>query len=136
MHKFFNHCFISGLIPSDWDFSDIKPIPKKDKDPREPLQNRCISIISCVAKLYSQILNVRLQTYLEKNEILVDEQNGFRASRSCVDHLFVLITVLRNRKSLGKDSILAFIDFKKAFDSVERNLLFFRLSQVGINGLK
>jgi hypothetical protein len=64
LHKFFNLCFKSGLNPTDWDFSDIKPIPKKDKDPRDPLSNRCISIICCVAKLYSKLLHTRKQKIL------------------------------------------------------------------------
>ena len=99
--KFFNLCFISGLNPTEWDTSDIKPIPKKDKDSRDPLQNRCITIMCCVAKLYSSILNKRLQLYLEKNHLLVEEQNGFRATRSCLDHALVLFSILRNWKSLG-----------------------------------
>ena len=92
--RFFNLCFKSGLSPSEWDTSDIKPIPKKDKDSRDPLQNRCITIMCCVAKIYSGILNRRLQNYLEKNNILVDEQNGFRASRSCIDHDFQKLSIL------------------------------------------
>ena len=134
LHRFFNLCFLSGLNPSDWNYSDIKPIPKPDKDPRDPLQNRCITLMCCVAKIYSSILNARLQTYLEKNKMLVNEQNGFRASRSCIDHIFVLISVLRNRKQLGKETFLAFIDYKKAFDSVDRNLLLYKLAKMGING--
>ena len=57
LHKFFSVCFETGLCPSDWYNSDIKPIPKKDKDQRDPLNNRCITIMSCVAKIYSSILN-------------------------------------------------------------------------------
>jgi hypothetical protein len=87
-----------------------------------------------VAKVYSKILNTRIQKYLESNKILVEEQNGFRACRSCIDHLYVLCTVLRNRKLSGKETFLCFIDYKKAFDSVERHLLLYKLSQVGING--
>ena len=134
LHKFFNLCFVSGVNPSDWYFSNIIPIPKPDKDHRDPLQNRCITILCCVAKVYSSILNRRLQTYLETNNILAREQNGFRASRSCIDHIFVLVTILRNRKELGKETFLAFIDYKKAFDSVDRNLLLYKLGQIGING--
>ena len=134
LHKFFNLCFKSGVSPFDWDLSDIKPIPKKDKDLRDPLQNRCITIMCCVAKVYSKILNKRIRTYLESNKILVDEQNGFRACRSCIDHIFVLCTVVRNRKMQGKDTFVCYIDYKKAFDSVERNLLLFKLSQIGITG--
>ena len=132
LHRFFNLCFISGHSPVDWDLSDIKPIPKKDKDPRDPLQNRCITIMCCVAKVYSKILNIRIQKYLEEGEILVDEQNGFRACRSCIDHIFVLCTVLRNRKLSGKDTFLCYIDYKKAFDSVD--LLLYKLSHIGISG--
>ena len=134
LHQFFDLCFRSGYNPSDWDFSDIIPVPKKDKDARDPLQNRCITIVCCVAKIYSNILNRRLQNYLEANNILAEEQNGFRAGRSCIDHLFVMCTVLRNRKTLGKETFLCFVDYKKAFDSVERNLLMFKLSNIGITG--
>ena len=132
--KFFNLCFMSGINPTDWDDSDIVPIPKKDKDERDPLQNRCITIVCCVAKIYSYILNKRLQTFLEKNKILAEEQNGFRIGRSCIDHLYIMCTVLRNRKAMGKETFLCFIDYKKAFDSVNRNMMMFKLSRVGING--
>ena len=134
LHKFLNICFVTGLSPSDWSLSNIKPIPKPDKDPRDPLQNRCISIMCCVAKIYSWILNKRLQKHLESNDLLVDEQNGFRSARSCIDHLYVLVTVLRNRKELKKDTFVIFVDFKKAFDSVDRALLFYKLAKLGING--
>jgi hypothetical protein len=73
----------------------------------------------CVANVYSKILNTHIQKYLESNNVLVDEQNGFRASQKCIDHLFVLCTVLRNRKLSGNETVLCFIDYKKAFDSVE-----------------
>ena len=115
-------------------FSDIVPIPKKDKDLRDPLQNRCITIVSCVAKIYSSILNKRLQNFLEKNDVLSDAQNGFRMGRSCIDHIYILCTVLRNRKATGKGNFLCFVDFKKAFDMVDRNLLLYKLSNIGIEG--
>ena len=88
----------------------------------------------CVAKTYSTIINQRLQEYLENNNILEDEQNGFRAARSCIDHIFILCTILRNRKETGKQTYLCFIDFQKAFDSVDRNLLLYKISSLGING--
>ena len=86
LYRFFKLCFECGLNPTEWDKNNIKPIPKKDKDSRDPLQNHCITIICCVAKIYSGILNHSLQSYLGKKHILVEEQNGFRASRSCIDH--------------------------------------------------
>ena len=88
----------------------------------------------CVAKIYSSILTTRLQNFLESNNILIDEQNGFRAARSCIDHIFVLTTLLRNRKSMGLSTFLAFVDYKKAFDSVDRSLLLYKLLGIGIFG--
>ena len=134
LHEFFKLCFSSGLNPTEWDYSSIKPIPKKEKDPRDPLNNRCITIMCCISKIYSKLLNTRLQKYLEENEILVEEQNGFRASRSCIDHIFTLCTILRNRKAMGLDTFLSFIDYKKAFDSVDRHLLLYKLSKIGVVG--
>ena len=132
LHRLFNMCFKIGLNPSDWYFSNIVPIPKPNKDQRDPLQNRCITIICCVAKVYSSILNHRIQQFLESGRLLVEEQNGFRASRSCIDHIFVLVTILRNRLAMGKDTFLAFVDFKKAFDSVDQDMLLYKLYQLGI----
>ena len=71
--------------------------------------------LSNFSKLYSSMLNCRLQKYLEKNNILAEEQNGFRASRSCIEHIIVLCSVLRNKKALGLTTFLSFIDFQKAF---------------------
>ena len=134
LHKLFSICFQNGLAPNDWDFCDILPIEKNDKDPRVPLNNRPISILCCVSKIYSAILTSRIQKHLIEFNLLAEEQNGFRAARSCIDHLFTLITILRNRKKEGKSTFLCYVDYKMAFDSVNRNLLFFRLLQFGITG--
>lgn len=76
------------------------------------------------------MLNHRLTKYCENNEYLVDEQNGFRATRSCQDHIYVLSSIIRNRKTQGADTFCAFIDFKKAFDWVSRDLLLYKLSTI------
>ena len=135
LHNIFNVCFKSGLTSLDWSKSDIKPIPKPGKDQRVPLYNRPISIICCIAKVYSFVLDCRVKKHLTLNDLLCDTQNGFRARRSCVDHIFSLITILRNFKSQNKQIFLCFVDFRRAFDSVNRPLLFYKISsQFGIVG--
>ena len=129
LHKLFNICFKTGLSPNEWSKTDLKPLFKGgDKDPRNPLDHRPICIMSCIAKIYSCVLNVRLQNHLESNNLLSDTQNGFRAGRSCIDHIFSLVTILRNRKLQGKETFICFVDFRRAFDSVNHNLLFHVLS--------
>ena len=70
---------------------------------------------------------MRINKYCEINDILVDEQNGFRKGRSCSDHLFTLTSIIRNHISQNKSTFCAFIDMEKAFDCLDRNLLYYRL---------
>lgn len=134
--EFVNMCFVYNVIPSVWRESIISPIPKSStKDPCVPLNYRGISLLSCIYKLYTSLLNLRITNHCEHNDLLVDEQNGFRAKRSCQDHIYALSTVIRNRRSLNLDTFCAFVDFKKAFDWVPRDLLLFKLANsFGIHG--
>ncbi len=128
-------CFHNGIIPSVWNRSIIKPIPKSIKDdPRVQLNYRGISLISTVYKIYSGVLNNRLNNFLESHGGLVDEQIGFRKNRACIYHIFVSSSVVRARLEKGKSTFACFVDFKKVFDCVNRDLLLFKLLSSGING--
>ncbi len=112
------------------------PIPKLTKnDPRVPLNYRGVSLLSTVYKLFSNILNSRLSQYLEDENILEEEQNGFRKHKSCLDHIYTLCTVIRARIFEGKSTFVCFIDFQKAFDCVHRDLLEFKLISARVDGL-
>ena len=82
-----------------WDLSIIHPILKKGKDYKIPLNYRSISLMSNVAKIFSNILCKRITEYLDTNDLLCEEQNGFRKLRSYIDHIYTLYTILRKRKS-------------------------------------
>ncbi|KAL7374830.1 hypothetical protein ABVT39_007749 [Epinephelus coioides] len=134
LHPLFQTCFNTGITPSMWDKAIIIPIPKSvTADPRVPLNYRDISLLSTVYKLYSGVLNKRLTDYLEFNNGLVDEQNGFRKERACIDHIFIS-SVIRARLEEGKNTFVCFVDFKKAFDWIHRDLLEYKLLCSGIHG--
>ena len=133
--KLFNICFSSRRVPDAWLQALIYPLPKSQtNDPRVPLSYRGISLLSAVSKLYTSTLNIRLSKYAEENNLIVEEQNGFRENRSCLDHIFVLHDILRIRKQLNSHTFCAFIDFKKAFDFVDRDFLLHKLQKSGIDG--
>ena len=135
LYVLFDFCFETGTIPSVWYKAIVSPIPKSTKnDPRIPVNYRGISLLSTVYKVYSSILNSRLTNYLEQNNLLVEEQNGFRKARACIDHIFSITTVVNNRIMQNKSSFACYIDFQKAFDFVNRDLLFYRLLEEGIHG--
>ena len=73
-----------------------------DNDPLVPLNYRGISLNLCVAKIYSSVLNKRIDSYCEELELLIEEQNGFRAKRSCDDHIFSLTSIIRNHINCKK----------------------------------
>ncbi len=131
----FNKCHETGLLPSNWLRALISPIPKNlSSDPRVPLNYRGISLLPVVSKMYTALVGDRVGGFLEENDILVNEQNGFRPGRSCVDHIFVLHDLLRIRKANNMETFCTFIDFQKAFDCVNHEFLLYKLSQNGITG--
>ncbi len=77
--ELFNQCFNTGLIPSTWKKTIIKPISKVSQcDPRIPLNYRGISLLPTMYKLYTSLMNNGLVPWLEDNDKFVEEQNGFR----------------------------------------------------------
>jgi len=84
--------------------------------------------------MYSTILNWRLTNITESNNLLCEEQNGFRKNRSCIDHIYSLTSIIRNQKNSKKSTFVCFVDFEKAFDRVDRDLLFYKLRKMKIGG--
>ena len=90
-------------------------------------------MLSNIGKTYTAV-NKRLITYLENNNLLCEEQNGFRPKRSCEEHIYTLTSIVRNRLGMGQATFAAFIDFQKAFDWVNRDILLNKLREYGITG--
>ena len=88
--KLFNIIFSSGFIPNDWSEGIISPIYKNKGDKSSPDIYRGITILSCFGKLFTAVLNSRLNTYLENKNVLAEEQAGFRKAYSTTDHIFNL----------------------------------------------
>ena len=131
----FNRCFVSGVVPSAWKKGVIHPIPKSSTaDKRDPLSYRGITVTSSLYNLYCVILNNRLVKWEEEYSVLNDAQNGFRTGRSTIDHISSLTSIIETRKLKKQSTYVGFIDFRKAYDSIDRNLMFRKLRDLGISG--
>ena len=127
----FNNIMAGGLVPPDWKVGDVVLVLKKP--PQTDVSNyRPITLISCVSKLLTKILAKRLSAAVDKEDIIGPEQNGFRASRSCSDNIFILNTILEINKSKKLLSHLLFVDLKEAYDRVDRGILLQKLRQLNI----
>jgi hypothetical protein len=116
-------------VPKDWMkqviFQTLKKCDKKDMG-----NCRGISLLSVVGKVFAAVLNHKVIKCAEV--VLVEEQFGVRPGRGCRDPLFVLRETVRNRT--GRTVYAAFMDIKKAYPSVWRDGLWWKLWKMGVRG--
>ena len=131
----FNKIFSTASYPVMWTQNFLKPIFKKGEN-WDPNNYRGIAIGSALAKLFSLILLERLEERIKKIQPISVNQIGFRKGHRTADHIFVLQTIINKIVKVEKKKIfVAFIDFEKAYDKVNRSLLLLKLQRLGIAGL-
>ena len=107
-----------------WKKGIICPVPKSNMpDVHDPKCYRGISLAVSSYKLFCSVLNSRLNDWAEQNGAVVEEQNGFRTNRSCIDHIYSLVSIVDTRMRIKQSTFAAFIDFQKAYDSINRDHL-------------
>ena len=117
----FNKIFDSGILPTSWLEGSITPIYKNKGDSSDPANYRPITILSCLGKVFTAVLNNRLTDFIDTHKLLNENQAGFRKEYSTSDHIFVLSSLIEIIKSKKKHLSCAFVDFSQAFDTVWRN---------------
>ena len=132
--KLMNKAFQVGYFPLNWATAIVTPLYKKgDKDLED--NYRGISLLNIPSKILTAILNKRLYNWAEEKGKISTEQAGFRRNYSTIDHIYTLYNMASNCLYGRKRSKLyvAFIDYKKAFDTVDRNVLFQILEKQGVS---
>ena len=126
----FNRSWYSHTFPSCWKPATIIPIHKPGKPTSSPSSFRPISLTSCISKLFERLILSRLTFRLESNHLLSTCQAGFRPGRSSLDQILTLSQSIWDgfqKKKPPDRTILASVDFSKAFDSVWHSALFHKL---------
>ena len=88
----FNIIFDTGVIPESWLVGIIKPIYKNKGNTKDPKNYRPITILSCLGKLFTSILNNRLTEFSDEFEIIKENQCGFRQKYCTIDSIFTLFS--------------------------------------------
>ena len=130
----FNSIVDSGVCPKSFGETILCPLHKSGPN-SDPNNFRGISLVNTMYKIFSSILNKRLFAWVEENEKLDESQAWFRAGYSVIDTIFSLSAVIQNYLIRhGGWFYCLYVDFQKAFDTVEHKQLFESLMKKGVHG--
>ena len=128
----YNWIYNEGKAPKSFTEAILFPLFKKG-DTTDPSSFRGIAFMNSGAKILTGLMLERLSKWVDDRNILHEAQAGFRSGYSTADNLFTLFNVVSLRQSQNKKTYIFYVDLKAAFDRVERNALFYKLSSYGVS---
>lgn len=126
-----NSCILENHFPSAWKEAIALPFPKADAI-TETKQLRLISILPAASKVLERILAGQLQEYIDHYGILPSIQSGFRPAHSCTTALLCITDDILRATDKGQITLLAALDFSRAFDTVDHQMLIAVLNYIGV----
>ena len=129
--RVFNVIFDSENFPSIWTEGIIIPLFNKG-NANDANNYRGITLISCLEKIFTSVINNRLLKWSDENNIVTDAQFGFKPGYGTTDAIVSLHSIISIVLSSKKKLYCSFVDYRKAFDSVNTYKLLFKLERSGI----
>lgn len=128
-----NRSFQIGECPSAFKTAVIKPLFKRG-DKLSVVNYRPISLISNLAKVFEKVLKKRIESFVNKFNILSDKQFGFRENKSTQDAIAELTSRANKCMDNKQPALCVFVDLAKAFDTVSHTQLLRILENIGFRG--
>ena len=133
LHLSILNCFIAaGYFPSAWKIGIVVPVYKKG-DHCNKSNYRPITILPIISRLFEKIVIKSLSSHLDKHNIILDNQHGFRKQRYCETALLSLIDNWYRQIDKDVTVVAAALYYTKAFDTIRHDLLLHKLTEIGIN---
>ena len=133
-HEIMQGFWSEGRIHENWTLSRIFLIHKAE-DENDVRNYRVMALLYVGYKILTSVMARRLRRWLENNKVLGESQCGFRSKRATRDHLFALNSLTGNKlRKKGGKLYAAFVDFRTAFDTVNRWKMKGKLKRMGISG--
>ena len=127
----FNHSLHHGRVPSEWKAADVTPIHQKHS--KELAENyRPISLLPIIGKMLERCVCRRLYDHVIK--FISHTQHGFLRNRSCITRLLQVLHIIGEIMDNNTQTDILYLDFAKAFDSVDHGLTLAKLKLYGVKG--
>ena len=133
LHLLWVESFTKGFIPHQLKSQFITPVYKKG-DRTDPANYRPVSLTSHIIKTFERIMRDRLVNYLEVENLISNNQHGFRKKRSCLTQLLSHIEFIYSCLNDNDEVDVIYLDYSKAFDKVDHQVLLEKLQRYGIGG--
>ena len=129
-----NKSFITGKFPDYLKIARVIPVFKAG-DKKDISNYRPISILSIFSKIYEKIAHKQILSFINKFKLLHNNQYGFRPKRSTTQAILDNLQFIYNSLDAGDTALSIFLDFSKAFDSINHQILLSKLNRYGFRGL-
>ena len=121
-----------GIFPSELEIAKVIPIYISDD--KQLIRNyRPISVLPFFSKIFEKIISNHLLNFIESNNILYDNQFGFRMNHSTTHAIITLVERVSKALDTGKIVVGVYLDLKKAFDTIDHQILFIKLYAIVTN---
>jgi hypothetical protein len=130
LHRVITTVWKMEKVPADWRKAIIIPIHKKG-DRQECGNSRGISLLSVPGKVFARVILNRIAERVDG--VLRENQCGFRKGRGCSDQIFLIRQIIEKKIEYNEETVMCFIDFAQAYDSVWRTGAWHIMEKYGIH---